>query len=78
MLECSRSIGESTGHNQEFKKAIAGTESHLAFLTFGHANPVVGVSNVEGSIVTGLGKTVQGFLYQGERISILDCPIVVA
>ncbi len=78
MLERCRGIGESKGHNQVFEKTIAGTESRFPFFTFSHANRVVGVSDVESSVVMGLRETVQCFPYQGERVSILDCPIVEA
>jgi hypothetical protein len=76
MLEGGGGIARSKRHDQGFEKSVTGTKSRFPFFTFGHVYQVVGVSDVKGSIVTGFGKTVEGFSYQGERISILDCPFL--
>jgi hypothetical protein len=76
MLECRRGFGESKGHDKRFEKAITGAESRLPFLPFSHADQVVGMSDVKGSVVTGFGQAVQGFSYEGEGVAILDCPVI--
>jgi hypothetical protein len=78
VLERGGIVGESKGHNKGFKKTITGAKDRVLFLTFSQTDQVVGVSNVKGSVVTGFGQAVQGFSYQREGVSILDCAIVEA
>ena len=53
MLESCGSIGKSKGHNEPFKRTIAGSESGFPFITIRNMDEVIGVSEINGGIDTG-------------------------
>ena len=62
MLESCRSIGKSKGHNEPFKRTIAGVESGFPFITIRDMDQVIGMSEINGGIDTGFtcsGKEVR-------------------
>ncbi len=62
MLERSRGVGKSQRYDKGFQKTVADAEGRFPHFTFGHAEQVVGVLNVESGIVLCLGNVVQGLL----------------
>ena len=69
MLESCRSIGKSKGHNEPFKRTIAGSESSFPFITVHNTDEVIGMSEINGGIDTGF--TCSGKEVRNERKGIL-------
>jgi hypothetical protein len=59
MLEGCRSIGESEGHDQEFKGTISSPERCFPFLTFRYPDVVVSFSEVEFGEEFGTSESIQ-------------------
>ena len=53
MLESCGSIGKSKGHNEPFKRTIAGLESCFPFITVRNTDEVIGMLEINGGIDTG-------------------------
>ena len=53
MLESCRSIGKSKGHNEPFKRTIAGSESSFPFITVHNTDEVIDMSEINGGVDTG-------------------------
>src|SRR5712664_2284659 len=58
-LKCSRSIGESHGHNQEFKRAITGAKGCLPLMASGNTHIVVASVQVELGVYLGTAELVK-------------------
>src|SRR5882672_3751914 len=58
-LECTGSIGESHGHNQEFERAILGVKGCLPLMASSDAHIVVASVQVELGVDLGTAKLVQ-------------------
>src|SRR5882672_9491935 len=58
-LECSGSIGESHGHNQEFERAIMGAKGCLPLMPSGNANIVITSMQVELGVDLGTSELVK-------------------
>ena len=61
MLESCGSIGKSKGHNEPFKRTIAGSESGFPFITIHYMDKVIGVSEINGGID-------MGFTHSGKEV----------
>ena len=61
MLESCGSIGKSEGHNEPFKRTIAGVESSFPFITICNTDKVIGMSEIDGGIDT-------GFTHSGKEV----------
>ena len=57
MLESCGSIGKSKGHNEPFKRTIAGLESGFPFITIRNTDEVIGVSEINGGIDMGFTRS---------------------
>ena len=57
MLESCGSIGKSEGHNEPFKRTIAGLESGFPFITVHNMDEVIGVLEINGGIDTGFTRS---------------------
>ena len=69
MLESCRSIGKSEGHNEPFKRTVAGAESGFPFITIHNTDKVIGMSEIDGGI--DMGFTCSGKEVGNERKRIL-------
>src|SRR5882672_9981396 len=58
-LECSRGIGESHGHNQEFEGAILGSEGCFQLMASSNMHVVVASVQVEFGVDLGAAELVQ-------------------
>ena len=61
MLESCGSIGKSEGHNEPFKRTVAGLESGFPFITVCNTDEVIGVSEINGGID-------MGFTHSGKEV----------
>src|SRR5882672_2824796 len=75
-LECSRGIGESHGHNQEFERAISGAKCCLPLMASSDANIVVASPQVELSVDLGTAKLVKEVGNKRNRVPILPGELV--
>src|SRR5882672_6683040 len=75
-LERSGSIGESHGHNQEFKRAISGAECCLPLMASSDANIVVASPQVELSVDLGTAELVKEICDKQDRVPILPGELV--
>ena len=71
MLESCGSIGKSEGHNEPFKRTIAGAESGFPFITIHNTDEVIGMSEIDGGIDMGFACSGKEVRNEWERISIL-------
>ena len=61
MLESCRSIGKSEGHNEPFKRTIAGAESGFTFINIRNMDGLIGVSEINGGVD-------MGFTHSGKEV----------
>lgn len=78
MLEVGRAVGKTKGHDKGFKEAIAGAERCLPFLWFCDPDQVVRATDIQHSVVLGLGETVHGFSDERQMVSVFDRSLVEA
>src|SRR5882672_3021836 len=70
-LERSGSIGESHGHNQEFKRAISGAKGCFPLMASGDANIVVASAQVELGVDLGTAELVKEIGDKQDQVPIL-------
>ena len=70
MLESCGSIGKSKGHNELFKKTIAGAESGFPFITVHNTDKVIGMSEINGGVDMGFTHSGKEVGNEQKRISI--------
>ena len=70
MLESCGSIGKSKGHNEPFKRTIAGSESGFPLITIRNMDEVIGMSEVNGGIDTGFTRSGKEVGNEWKRISV--------
>ena len=70
-LESCRSIGKSKGHNEPFKRTVAGAESSFPFITICNMDKVIGMSDIDGGIDMGFTHSGKEVRNEQKGISIL-------
>src|SRR5882672_221025 len=75
-LEHSGSIGESHGHNQEFKGAISGAKGCLPLMSCGNTNIVIASMQFELGVDLGAAKLVKEVGDKQNRVPILPGELV--
>ncbi|KXN92783.1 hypothetical protein AN958_04027 [Leucoagaricus sp. SymC.cos] len=78
MLESSRCVSKTEGHNQPFKGAVAGPKSSFPLITFGDADKMVGVPQVYLGVQAGFAGSIQEVRNKRERVVILFSNVVEA
>ena len=71
MLESCESIGKSEGHNEPFKRTIAGAESGFPFITVPNTDKVIGMSEINGGVDMGFTHSGKEVRNEQKGISIL-------
>src|SRR5882672_5455176 len=75
-LECSGSIGEPHGHNQEFEGAISGAKCCLPLMASGDTNIVVAGPQVKLGVDLGTAELVQEVGDQRDQVPIIPGELV--